>query len=77
MIYLYYIARERATQNTLSSFHSCGISLKTVVQGVPRFTELLSSTKTPKIVNMSIYLNESFQSLQDVRRVTLNQFKEI
>jgi hypothetical protein len=45
---------ERQTQTTLSSFHSCGMSIRTVTTGVPRFTELLNVTKNQKMSNMEI-----------------------
>lgn len=53
---------ERATQQTLNSFHSSGLSIKTVTQGVPRFSELLSATKAPKMVNCIIYLTKDYTS---------------
>jgi DNA-directed RNA polymerase beta' subunit len=40
---------ERQTQLTLNSFHSSGLSVATVVTGVPRFLELLNATKDPKM----------------------------
>eukprot|EP00122_Pirum_gemmata_P018008 Pgem_evm10s16871 len=39
---------EKQTQSTLNSFHSAGLTIKTVVTGVPRFSELMSATKEPK-----------------------------
>ena len=36
---------EKQTQLTLNSFHQAGLSLATVVQGVPRFLELLNTSK--------------------------------
>jgi len=40
---------ERQTQLTLNSFHQSGLSVATVVTGVPRFLELLNATKDPKM----------------------------
>jgi len=53
--------------NTLNTFHFCGQSERSVVQGVPRFQELLNATKSPKNVNCKIYFNEGNESLKDLR----------
>ena len=68
---------ERQTQSTLNTFHAAGISVKTVVVGVPRFSELLNATKSPKMVNCLIYLNESFDSISSVRTRMGSLFTEI
>lgn len=68
---------ERQTQSTLNTFHAAGISVKTVVVGVPRFSELLNATKSPKMVNCLIYLNESFQTITQVRSRIGNVFTEM
>jgi len=39
---------ERQTQLTLNSFHQAGLTVKTVVTGVPRFTELMNTSRDPK-----------------------------
>ena len=39
---------EKQTQLTLNSFHQAGLSLATVVTGVPRFLEILNTSKEPK-----------------------------
>ena len=44
-----------------------GQSEKTVVQGVPRFLELLNSTRTPKMVNCKIFFHEGNSSIQELR----------
>jgi DNA-directed RNA polymerase beta' subunit len=59
------------------TFHAAGISVKTVVVGVPRFSELLSATKFPKMVNCLIYLNESFDSITHLRERVGSIFTEI
>ena len=68
---------ERQTQTTLSSFHSTGLTIKTVIVGVPRFSELLNATKDPKMVNCIIYLNKDFDSISDIRDYIGNSFTEI
>lgn len=68
---------ERQTQNTLNTFHSSGLSIKTVVVGVPRFSELLNATKSPKMVNCLLYLNESFNNISEVRKRAGNMFTDM
>lgn len=68
---------ERQTQTTLNSFHSAGLTIKTVVTGVPRFSELLNATKEPKMVNCLIYMNENFDGIQSIRKRIGNGFTEI
>ena len=68
---------ERQTQTTLNSFHSAGLSIRTVVVGVPRFSELLNATKDPKMVNCLIYLNKEFENISEIRNYIGNSFTEI
>lgn len=68
---------ERQTQNTLNTFHSSGLSIKTVVVGVPRFSELLNATKSPKMVNCLLYLNETFDTVGQVRERSGNLFTDM
>jgi DNA-directed RNA polymerase II subunit RPB1 len=68
---------ERQTQSTLNTFHSAGLSVKTVVVGVPRFSELLNATKSPKMVNCLVYLNEEFNDVSEVRKRSGNMFTDI
>lgn len=68
---------ERQTQTTLNTFHSAGLSVKTVVVGVPRFSELLNATKSPKMVNTLVYLNESFNDISEIRNRVGNMITDI
>ena len=68
---------ERQTQNTLNTFHSSGLSIKTVVVGVPRFSELLNATKSPKMVNCLLFLNETFENVGQVRERAGNLFTDM
>lgn len=68
---------ERQTQTTLNSFHSAGLTIKTVVTGVPRFSELLNATKDPKMTNCLIFLNEAFEGIPEIRKRIGNTFTEI
>lgn len=68
---------ERQTQTTLNTFHSAGLTIKSVVVGVPRFSELLNATKDPKMVNCLIYLTEPFEDIAGIRKRIGNSFTEI
>lgn len=59
------------------TFHAAGISVKTVVVGVPRFSELLNATKSPKMVNCLIYLNDEFKEISDIRNTLGNSLTDI
>ena len=60
---------EKQTQTCLNTFHSAGISNKTMTTGVPRFQELINVTKNPKMVNHKIYFNEGRDSIENLRNV--------
>jgi len=68
---------ERQTQTTLNSFHSSGLTIKTVVVGVPRFSELLNATKDPKMINCLIFLTKPFDNIKEIRQAIGNSFTEI
>lgn len=63
---------EKQTQSTLNSFHSAGLTIKTVVTGVPRFSELMAATKDPKGIISEVYLNKKFNSPTEVREYVGN-----
>ena len=56
------------TQNTLNSFHKAGMAEKTVVAGVPRFSEILGATRSPKGASCIIHFKEGNDSLQELRK---------
>lgn len=58
---------ERQTQLSLDSFHSAGITSATVVTGVPRFNELMNTSKKPKNVMSTIYLKKEYTTIQGIR----------
>lgn len=66
------------TQSTLNSFHKAGLAEKTVVSGVPRFAELISTTKCQKgracIIKFNTE-NESIPSLRKMINSTVLEFK--
>jgi DNA-directed RNA polymerase II subunit RPB1 len=68
---------ERQTQTTLNNFHFAGLTTKTVVVGVPRFSELLNATKSPKMINCTIYLNDEFDSITSLRKRAGNIFTDV
>jgi hypothetical protein len=68
---------ERQTQQTLNTFHSSGIVVKTVITGVPRFSELLNATKKPKAVSCNIFFNENNESIQSLREYVGRHIKHM
>lgn len=68
---------ERQTQMTLNTFHSAGLAIKTVVTGVPRFSELLNATKNPRAVSCDIEFRSGNDSISNLRKTighTLREF---
>lgn len=53
--------------NTLNSFHQCGISIKTLVTGVPRFMELMNTTREPKGQSCRIYMSKNPSTIKELR----------
>jgi DNA-directed RNA polymerase beta' subunit len=53
--------------NTLNSFHQSGLTVATVVTGVPRFLELLNATKEPKMSSNSFIINKKLNTPLDCR----------
>lgn len=68
---------EGQTQTTLSSFHSAGLSAKTVTTGVPRFTELINATNNQKNTSVLVYFEEQTDSLQNLRKFVGSRLEEI
>jgi len=68
---------ERQTQMTLNSFHSAGLAIKTVVTGVPKFSELLNATKEPKAKSCDIYLTKNNSSLEEIQDYMSNVLMEV
>lgn len=62
---------ERQTQLTLNSFHQSGLTVATVVSGVPRFLELLNATKEPKSTCCTFFFRSDLQftTPSDVRKL--------
>lgn len=58
---------EKQTQTTLNTFHTTGMSEKTMTAGVPRFQELLNATKKPNIVNHKIYFMKGIDTIENIR----------
>lgn len=50
---------ENSTQQTLNTFHSAGIAIKTVITGVPKLCELLNATHNPKSEMCDVYTNDT------------------
>ena len=60
---------EPATQMTLNTFHSAGSGNKTVQRGVPRFKELIDTSKNPATPSMTLYLRHKVASEAVVSRI--------
>lgn len=68
---------EKQTQITLDSFHKCGSSDKKVTQGVPRFSELLMATKSPKMISGFIYFNHGNNTIKELRETIGDSIVEL
>lgn len=55
--------------NTLNTFHTTGLTVNTVVTGVPRFLELMNTTKEPKSSSCTIRFkqNDTINCITDIR----------
>ncbi len=58
---------ERQTQSTLNTFHSTGLTIATVVTGVPRFEQLLNATQKPNAKSSTIYYKTGTTSIRALR----------
>jgi DNA-directed RNA polymerase subunit A" len=62
--------------NTLNSFHSAGLSIRTVVSGVPRFTELLNASKDPKNTSCQVFFKKDSNDSKDGNdNIEINQVR--
>jgi DNA-directed RNA polymerase beta' subunit len=68
---------EKQTQSTLNSFHSSGLTIKTVVTGVPRFSELMAATKDPKGIISTVFLKDKFESSTQVKECVSGNLVQI
>lgn len=59
---------EPATQMTLNTFHSAGISSKNVTLGVPRLKEIINVAKTIKTPSLAIHLQREYSKDQNIMR---------
>ena len=70
---------ENSTQQTLNTFHSAGIAIKTVITGVPKLCELLNATHNPKSEMCNIFINndnnQSISKLRDYIKYNLVSIK--
>lgn len=68
---------EPATQMTLNTFHSAGISAKNVTLGVPRLKEIINVATTIKTPTLSIYLKKEHASDERVMREIQTQIEHL
>jgi DNA-directed RNA polymerase beta' subunit len=67
---------ERQTQLTLNSFHQAGLTVNTVITGVPRFLEILNATKEPKIATNHFELkDDSISSIHEMKKTIGNSLR--
>ncbi len=59
------------------TFHTAGSAIKTVVTGVPRFSELLNATREPKAKSCQIFLKEKADSIATLREIASNMIREL
>lgn len=69
---------EKQTQMTLNTFHAAGITVETVVTGVPRFLELLNASKEPKLSSTKLFISKQhFNSKEEVRHYLYKNVLEL
>ena len=67
---------ERQTQLTLNSFHQAGLTVNTVITGVPRFLEILNATKEPKIATNHFELkDDTIASIHEMKKTVGNSLR--
>lgn len=57
---------EKNTQTALNTFHKAGQSEKTITEGVPRFQELINTTKHQKIVCHTLYTKRPYTEIEEI-----------
>ena len=69
---------EPSTQMTLNTFHFAGVSSKSqVTRGLPRFKELLSTTKNVKSPYLSVYLKPEYATSKEKASNIINEISII
>lgn len=68
---------EKNTQSTLNTFHKAGQSEKSVLAGVPRFQEILNTTKEPKTVSCKIFFERCNTGVKELRNMIRDNLVEI
>jgi DNA-directed RNA polymerase beta' subunit len=63
--------------NFFDTFHSSGITVAAVVTGVPRFKELLNTTKNPKGIVTRIFFKDAYKSLLEIRQAVQTKLVHI
>ena len=57
------------TQSTLNTFHTAGLTVKTVVTGVVRFEEILNATTKPKNISCTMHFKKNNSSILSLRNM--------
>lgn len=69
---------ERQTQMTLNTFHAAGMTVQTVITGVPRFLELLNASKDPKLSSSKCYINNDvYKDIHHLKQILSKEIIDI
>jgi DNA-directed RNA polymerase beta' subunit len=63
--------------NVRDTFHKAGQSEKSVLAGVPRFQEILNTTKEPKSKSCQLYFTKNNDTIQNLREIINSTLVEI
>lgn len=68
---------ERQTQMTLNTFHAAGMTVDTVITGVPRFLELLNASKEPKLSSTKCFLRDTYDDVHQLKERISKQLIDV
>lgn len=68
---------QKNTQSTLNTFHKAGQAETQVLTGVPRFQELLNTTKEPKGPSCKIFFRKKHKTLKSIKNTVKYNIKEL
>lgn len=69
---------ERQTQMTLNTFHAAGMTVQTVITGVPRFLELLNASKDPKLSSSKCYIHDDvYKDIHHLKQILSKEIIDI
>jgi DNA-directed RNA polymerase beta' subunit len=68
---------EKATQNSLNSFHTAGKGNVGVTTGVPRMEEILAVSQNPKSIICTVKMTREYDSIADMRKTIGHSIVEL